>query len=175
MTIARSITRASTARPQPEVAGASDMLGTFVVTEDDGSELKPVPAAFVAVTVNVYAVFWVRHVIVTEVIAVVAVTPPGSEVTVYSVIGLPPSEAGAVHETTTRMSPGVADTVAIIKLVTNSVGAPGTVGVVTEFDASEVALVPMEFVATTVKVYAVPFVRPVTTEVRPGSRPPSPL
>ena len=93
----------------------------------------------------------------TEVLAVVAVTPSASEVTVYSVIGLPPSEAGAVHETTARTSPGIADT---------SVGAPGTVGVVTEFDASEVALVPMEFVAVTVKVYVVPFVRPVTvTEV----------
>ena len=35
-----------------------------VVTEDDGSELEPVPAAFVAVTVNVYAVFWVRPVVI---------------------------------------------------------------------------------------------------------------
>jgi hypothetical protein len=51
------------------------------------------------------------------------------------------------------------------------VGVGGSV--VTEFDASEVALVPMEFVAVTVKVYAVPLLRPVTTEVRPGSRPPS--
>ena len=128
----------------------------------DGSELSLMPAAFVAVTVNVYAVSWVSPVAVTEVPVVVAVTPSGSEVTVYSVIGLPPSEAGAVHETTTRMSPGVADTVAIIKLVTNSVGAPGTRAGVTEFDASEDRLVPLEFVAVTVKVYAVPLVRPVT-------------
>ena len=93
----------------------------------------------------------------TEVPVVVAVTPPGDEITVYSVMALPPSEAGAVHEITARTSSGIADT---------SVGAPGTVGVVTEFDASEVALVPMEFVAVTVKVYAVPFVRPITmTEV----------
>ncbi len=40
------------------------------------------PAAFSAVTANVYAVFYVRPVIVTEVLVVVAVTPPGSEVTV---------------------------------------------------------------------------------------------
>ena len=106
----------------------------------------------------------VRPVTVTDVAVVVAVTPPGSDVTVYPVIGLPPSEVGAVHATTARTSSGVADT---------PLGAPGTVGVVTEFDASEVALVPMEFVAVTVKVYAVPLVRPVTTEVRPGSRPPS--
>ena len=40
------------------------------------------PAAFSAVTTNVYAVFYVRPVIVTEVLVVVADTPPGSEVTV---------------------------------------------------------------------------------------------
>ena len=89
----------------------------------------------------------------TEVLDVVAVTPPGSDVTVYSVIGQPPSEAGAVHETTARTSCGVADT---------PLGAPGTRARVTEFDASEDRLVPLEFVAVTVKVYAVPLVRPVT-------------
>ena len=128
------------------------MLVRCVTTEDDGSELEPVPAAFVAVTVNVYAVFWVRPVILTEVPVVVAVTPPGSEVTVYSVIGLPPSEAGAVHETTTRMSPGVADTVAIIKLVTNSVGAFGGPMGITALEGAELILGPTEFVAVTVKV-----------------------
>ncbi len=88
---------------------------------------------------------------------VVAVKPPGSEVTVYSVMGLPPSEVGAVHATTAETSLGIANT---------SVGVPGAVGVVTEFDESEDGLAPMEFVAVTVKVYAVPFVRPVTvTEV----------
>ena len=51
-----------------------------VVTEGYGSELDPVPAAFVAVTVNVYAAFWVSPVTVTGVLAVAAVTPPGSEV-----------------------------------------------------------------------------------------------
>jgi hypothetical protein len=58
------------------------MLVRSVVTEGDGSELSLVPAAFSAVTANVYAVFYVRPVIVTEVLVVVAVTPPGSEVTV---------------------------------------------------------------------------------------------
>ena len=52
-----------------------------IVTEGYGSELEPVPAAFVAVTVNVYAVFWVSPVTVTGVLAVAAVTSPGSEVT----------------------------------------------------------------------------------------------
>ena len=88
-----------------------------------------------------------------DVLAVVAVTPSRSEVTVYSVIGQPPSEASVVHETTARTSCGVADT---------PLGAPGTRAGVTGFDASEDRLVPLEFVAVTVKVYAVPLVRPVT-------------
>ena len=166
MTITTSIPAISAASPQPDVLGALHMLVSFVITEGDGSELALVPAAFSAVTVNVYSVIWVRPIIVTDVPFVVAVTPPGSDVTVYSVMGLPPSEAGAIHETTARTSPGIADT---------SVGAPGTVGVVTEFDPSERALVPMEFVAVTVKVYGVPLARPVTTAAKPGSRPPSPL
>ena len=58
------------------------MFVSFVITEGDGSEFALVPATFVAVTVNVYAVFWVSPVIVTEVLAAVAVTPPGSDVTV---------------------------------------------------------------------------------------------
>ena len=78
-----------------------------------------------------------------EVLAVVAVTPSGSEVTVYSVIGLPPSEAGAVHETTAETSLGIADT---------PLGTPGTTAGVTELDASEDRLVPRELVAVTVKV-----------------------
>ena len=81
-----------------------------VVTEGDGSELALVPMAFVAVTVNVYAVCSLRPVTVADVPDVVAVKPPGSDVTVYSVIGLPPSEAGAVHETNAETSLGIADT-----------------------------------------------------------------
>ncbi len=77
-----SIPATSAASPLPDVAGASHTSVSFVVTEDDGSKLKPVPVAFVTVTVNVYAVFWVRPVILTEVPVVVAVTPSGSEVTV---------------------------------------------------------------------------------------------
>ena len=117
-----------------------------VVTEDDGSELALVPAAFSAVTANVYAVFCVRPVIVTEVLVVVAVTPPGSDVTVYSVIGLPPSEAGAVHETTAETSLGVANT---------SVGASGGPMGITTLEGVELRLGPTELVAVTVNVYAV--------------------
>ncbi len=44
------------------------------------------------------------------------------------------------------------------------VGAPGTVAGVTLFDADDAAPVPIAFVAVTVKVYAVPFVNPVTVQ-----------
>jgi hypothetical protein len=42
------------------------------------------------------------------------------------------------------------------------VGAPGTVAGVTEFEAEEDGPAPIPFVAVTLKVYAVPLVRPVT-------------
>ena len=58
-------------------------------------------------------------------------------------IGLPPSEDGAVQSTVTWPSPGTALT---------PVGATGTVAGVTEFDGTEAGLSPTAFVATTVKV-----------------------
>ncbi len=63
-------------------------------------------------------------------------------------------DAGAVNATDTCWLPGVAEPI---------VGAPGTVLGVTEAEADEATLVPTEFVAVTVNVYALPFVRPVTT------------
>ena len=45
------------------------------------------------------------------------------------------------------------------------VGAPGTVAGVTEFEDPDAVLVPLAFVAVTVKVYVVPFVRPLTVAV----------
>jgi hypothetical protein len=44
-------------------------------------------------------------------------------------------------------------------------GAPGTVDGVAEFDATEASPVPARFVAVTVNVYEVPFVRPATVHV----------
>ena len=74
-------------------------------------------------------------------------------------IALPPFEAGAVHESATEASPAVPET---------AVGAPGAVcaavGVIAA-DAVESAPVPTAFVAATLNVYAVPFVRPVTVRV----------
>ena len=70
----------------------------------------------------------------TEVLAVVAVTPPGSDVTVYSVIGLPPSEVGAVHETAAETSLGIAAT---------PLGTPGRTATATEVPSVvEVTCVP---------------------------------
>jgi hypothetical protein len=57
------------------------------------------------------------------------------------------------------------------------VGAPGTVGTagVTLFDAPDAELVPTALVAVTVKVYAVPLVRPVTVIGLPAPVPVIPL
>ena len=76
----------------------------------------------------------------------------GEDATTYAVIGLPPSLAGAVHETATVVSPAVAVT---------PVGALGNPGVVITADAALDAELPTRFVATTVNVYEVAFARPV--------------
>ncbi len=68
-------------------------------------------------------------------------------------MALPPSEAGAVKATEADSLPGVA---------VPMVGAPGAPTGVTEFEAAEAAPVPTPLVAVTVKVYAVPLVRPLT-------------
>ena len=67
----------------------------------------------------------------------------------------PPLEAGAVKDMVALALPPVAVPI---------VGAPGTVAGVTLFEAAEVTLVPLALVAVTVKVYAVPLVKPVTVQ-----------
>ena len=77
-------------------------------------------------------------------LGVVAVRPPGDEVTVYEVIGLPPLEAGAVQLTVASALPAAAVT---------PVGAPGTVAEgVTAFDAAEAGPAPTLLAAVTEKV-----------------------
>ena len=130
------------------------------VTLLDAAEAGPVPMAFVAVTVNVYAVPFVSP--VTVAVSVLppteAVSPPGLDATVYPVIALPPLEAGATQVTSACAFPAVALT---------DVGAPGTVTAtgVTLLDAVEAALVATALAAVTAKVYAVPLVSPVTVAV----------
>jgi hypothetical protein len=71
------------------------------------------------------------------------------------VIALPPSLAGAVNATVALALPPVAVPI---------VGAPGAAAVagVTLFEAADAGPVPTMFVAATVKLYAVPPVRPAT-------------
>lgn len=124
------------------------------VTEPLVPDGELVPIALVAVTVKVYAVPFVRPVTVAVVAPdVVAVNPPLLEVTVYPVMAEPPLKAGADHVTLALLLPAEPATF---------VGASGTVAGVAELLAVEAVLVPFAFVAVTVKVYAVPLVRPVT-------------
>ena len=76
-------------------------------------------------------------------------------------IGAPPSEAGAVQATVTRVSPG---------LPVTPVGAPGAcaaVGVIGLL-AEELGPVPTPLIAATVNVYAVPFVSPPIVALASG-------
>ena len=67
-------------------------------------------------------------------------------------IAEPPLLEGAVNETVACPLPETAET---------KVGASGTVAGVTELLVPEEVLVPTALLAVTVKVYVVPFVRPV--------------
>ena len=119
--------------------------GEAGVTELDGADGLLVQASLAAVTVKVYVVLFARPSTVEVRVAPssTAVTPAGLEVTVYWVMALPPSEAGAVQLTVAWLSPATADT---------SVGGPGgPTGVIT-LDADDGALVPTELVAVTVNV-----------------------
>ena len=103
----------------------------------------PVPTAFVAVTVKVYAVPFVRPVTVIGELPPVPVNPPGLEVTVYEVIALPPLLAGGVNETVTCPLPLTPETL---------VGAPGVVAGTTELLVADALPVPAALVAVTVNV-----------------------
>jgi hypothetical protein len=93
--------------------------GTIGVTELEAADaLADVPAVFVAVVVNVYAVPFVNPVTVQDPLApvTVQVAPPGDAVTVYEV-GVPP-EVGALTVTVACALPATA------------VGVPGVPGTV---------------------------------------------
>ena len=121
------------------------------VTELLVGEEELVPFAFVAVTVKVYVTPFVRPVTVIGESVPVAVCPR-FEVTVYSVMVEPPLLTGGVKVIVAAPLPATADTL---------VGAFGMLFGVIELLVVEAALSPSAFVAMTVKVYAVPFVRPV--------------
>ena len=71
----------------------------------------------------------------------------------YDVIAEPPLDPGALNVIVASPFPRVAVPI---------VGAPGVVAGVTELLVPEETLVPCAFVAVTVNVYVVPFVKPVT-------------
>ena len=100
-----------------------------------------------------------RPLTVIGLVLLVAVMPLGVEIAVYSRIGLPPLESGAVNATVACPDPLVAIPIA---------GAPGTVAGVTALDAVAAGPEPSAFIAFTVNVYALPFVSPVTVN---GERP----
>ena len=70
-------------------------------------------------------------------------------------IGLPPFDAGADHETWTALLSAMTDT---------PVGGPGRCAGVTGLEGMEAGLVPMLFAAVTVNVYEYPSESPVTVQ-----------
>ena len=101
------------------------------VNDADSTDGAEVPAAFVAVTVNLYEVPSVSPVTVMVPLPAwvrVPVPPAGYEVAVYKVIGDPPSDDGAVNVTVAVGGP-VEDTAPMP-------GWPGTVAGVTDADAT---------------------------------------
>lgn len=127
------------------------------VTAFDGLLAGPVPAAFVADTVNVYVTPLLSPTIVNGLAVPLTVAPPGLAVTEYPVIVAPPLLAGDVNATVACPFPPTAITL---------VGAPGTVRGVTAPEALLESPVPAALVAVTLKVYGVPFARFVTVQVR---------
>ena len=124
------------------------------VTALDASEALPVPERFVAVTVNVYDVPFVRpSTVQLRAPFVVHVFEPGEDVTVYPVTEAPPLSAGAVQDTT--------DETFAVEVAETAVGTPGAVAGTAAAEAVEAAEVPEAFVAVTLNVYDVPLVRPV--------------
>jgi hypothetical protein len=123
------------------------------VTLSDGADACEEPIAFIATTVNVYAVPFVSP--YTEIVLVnpVPILPSGLDITLYPVIGLPPSLTGGVKLTAAWALPAVAVT---------PVGASGSAAGVTLAVGADGTESPFAFVATTVNVYSVKFVNPVT-------------
>src|ERR1700676_358162 len=94
--------------------GPIDTTGTSEIRITPGG---PFPWAFEARTWNVYKYRFTRPVTVQVVVpAVEQLAPPCEAVTVYPVMWEPPSETGAVHDTTALPLPGVA---------VSAVGGPG--------------------------------------------------
>ena len=128
----------------PATADTPD-VGVTDSDRPDGSEVSP--AAFVAVTVNLYAVPDVSPLtmmVPEPACDSVPVVPPGIDVAVYFVIGEPPFDDGAVNATLAVVE---SDTVAA-----PITGALGDVNVVTDPDGPDGTEVRAMFDAVTVNV-----------------------
>ena len=135
------------------------------VTALDGADASLVrPAAFVAVTVNVYDTPMVSPGTMVDRVApsTITVAPPGDAVTVYTVRGLPPVSPGAAHDTVAEATPGVAVT---------ELGASGSGGGVTVRVAGLVKVVvvgwPAGWLVNTAR-YWVPLSATWATKLRVG-------
>ena len=116
------------------------------VTAVEAAEATELPTAFVATTVKVYAVPFVKPVTFIGDVVPVPIKLPGLDVTVYPVTTLPPLLIGATNATLAEALPAVA---------TTAVGGPGTVfGTtgVTAVDAAEATEFPIALVATTLNI-----------------------
>jgi hypothetical protein len=131
-----------------EVGASGTVAGVTGIVE---VEAAPVPAALVAVTVNVYEVPFVSPVTVIGEEVPVPV-PPGLPITVYVVMVEPPSVSGAPKETVASASPPVA--------VTEDGASETVIGMADTMPLGFPC--PAEFTAEIRKLYAVPFVSPVT-------------
>lgn len=88
------------------------------------------------------------------------VMPPGDAFTVHDVTeGVPSRGVGKSH--VTRISVNAPQHLKAAVTLVGAIGKFPTNGVI-EFEALDAELLPTLFVAVTVKVYPVPFVRPVT-------------
>ena len=132
------------------VAGAT---GAFVVVKPYVVALL-VPLAFVSVTDARYCVPALRPLIVHVVVVTEQRAPPGLKATLYPVI-VDPLAAPLAHFSTTLVSVTVEDI---------ALGAPGPLPTTT-LAVPEAILVPVAFVAVTLKLYVVPLVSPVITHV----------
>jgi len=110
----------------------------YVVIELEAADAVEVPAAFVAVTVNVYAVPSDNpSTVITPLVFPsgfkVPVIPPGEDVAVYKVMLAPPLDAGAVHPTVALVG------TVVLAVAVPIVGAPGTdvVLTITELEDDE--------------------------------------
>jgi len=124
------------------VGAPGTVAGATGVTESEAAEGSPRPIALPALTVKEYGVPFKRFSTTHDVEGVLQACPRPS-VTEYVVMGEPPSEDGAVHDTVTWPSPATTEVI---------VGAPGTVNGATgvaESETAEDAPVPTAFVAVT--------------------------